>query len=146
MNPMQLQLDDQRRGEFLRAIDTDVETLSNFELSFIETFREQRGKIAGGLDHHWFTEARRDVVDKMIQRYGMRSHKFETAPSAFRLPTAEQGKCGYIIRDENRQQVRCGKSASVTLHNGLELCKDCNDTREAALKRARDAKQERRRF
>lgn len=132
---------DLRRGEFLRAIDSGVENLSQFEMDFIESFLGDRALKDAALDWQWFTEGRRKVVDNMIHRYGFRSLKMEAA-AVNRLPPSAPGKCGYLVRPEpGRPQQRCGAAAVIKLRNGLELCNDCNQIREDGIAKLRAARE-----
>ena len=135
------QNEDSRRGDFLRAIDGDEANLSDFEVKFVGDFIKARGKSNADLDFQWFTAGRRQVVDNMIHRYGLRTLKQSAAPV---VPQAEPGHCGYLKRDEEtRKQTPCGAKAVIKLRNGLELCADCNRVREQGLAMLRAAKERR---
>jgi len=137
----QANYEDARRGEFLRAIDTAAETLSEFEISFVGDFIKERGGKEIAMDVTWFTSGRRQVVDNMIHRYGFRSLK---SPSgvATKLPTAATGCCGYLVRsDETNRRVCCGRPATFKSPRGLELCTEHTQTRAAELDHLRKAKE-----
>lgn len=130
------QNEDSRRGEFLRAIDGDAVTLNEFEAGFVADFVRQRGKADPALDFQWFTPNRRTVVDRMIQRYGMRFVK--PVPNVTTLPPAEAGKCEYLVKGERRNE-RCGQPATVS-RNGFSLCAACDEIRARGLQQLRDSK------
>lgn len=131
---------DCRRGEFLRAIDAGTENLSDFEMNFIESFLGARALVDRALDFQWFTPARRRVVDGMIQRYGMRSLKFEGSAARQPIPQAEAGHCGYLIEREGRRNQPCGEPAVFKLQSGLELCATHDQERKENLERLRQFK------
>ena len=129
--------EDCRRGEFLRAVDAAVETMSDWEARFIKGFVDERAAKDASLDHQWFTDGRRRVVDNMIHRYGFRS----TKPPLARVPApAREGCCNYLTRHEGRLNVRCGEPAVTKLHNGLELCQEHLDQRTELQEKLRAAK------
>ena len=129
---------DNRRGEFLRAIDGDEHAnLNDWEIKFVSDFIKARAGIAHNLDFKWFTPGRRAVVDKMIQRYGFRSLR----PVQTRMvPQVEPGHCGYLKHEEGRRNVPCNAPAVVKLQSGLELCAECDQTRKENLEKLRQFK------
>ena len=136
--------EDCRRGEFLRAIDAGVENLSEWEINFIQCFLGERALKPAALDHQWFTDGRRRVVDNMIHRYGFRKQqtansKHQTSNTKLPEP-ARDGCCNYLTRQDGRLNVRCGERAVTKLHNGLELCQAHLDERTELLEKVRAAK------
>lgn len=134
------QNEDSRRGEFLRALDVAAETLSDFEINFVGGFIKDRGAHPIEFDFRWFTPGRRQVVDNMIHRYGVRTLKAESGSQA-KLPIAPAGACGYLVRnsEDNRREV-CGAPATTTSPRGLELCAVHTQIRAEELAHLRAAK------
>lgn len=138
------QNEDSRRGEFLRALDVAAETLSDFEIEFVGSFLGRMGKQSPEFDFQWFTHGRRQVVDGMIHRYGMRTLQ-PVSGATKKLPTAPAGHCGYLVRnDETGRRECCGAKATVKTGRDLELCATHAATRAAELKHLRDAKEKHR--
>lgn len=135
---LRAQTEDNRRGEFLRAIDCGQTNVTEFELNFIESFLGDRATKDAALDFQWFTPRRREVVDSMIQRYGMRT----LSPVAVRqdIPQAEAGCCGYLVTRDGRRNQLCGAVAVTKLLNGLELCAPHKQEREENLARLQQLK------
>jgi hypothetical protein len=126
---------DARRGEFLRHIHPAE--LSQFESDFLSSFLTDRATKPAGDDFQWFTPARRNVVDRMIQQHGMR-----TAASAAPAPVlqAAAGKCGYILRAAGELPRLCNDPAVSRLRHGLELCASHEAERVDRLARIRELK------
>lgn len=132
------QNEDNRRGEFLRALDCGQTNVSDFEMNFIESFLGDRATKDRALDFQWFTPRRRDVVDGMIKRYGFRS--LRAPSSALRIPQAAPGHCGYLVREDGRANVLCNQPAVMKCNNGLELCAQHDALRTEQMEKLRQYK------
>ncbi len=132
------QNEDCRRGEFLRAIDCGQTAVSDFEMNFIESFLGDRAAKPADLDFQWFTLKRREVVDGMIRRYGMRT--LQPVANRQAIPQAEPGHCGYLKTEDGRRNVPCNQPAVVKLPGGLELCAACQQIRTDVIEKMRQFK------
>lgn len=138
----QLETEDLRRGKFLRALEDSELIVTDWEAQFIASFLDFTSNRPGD-EPRWWTPGRRDAADKMMSHYAEVANQLPAhapAPTPA-LPASEPGKCGYLIRGDDRRQHRCNQPATVTLHHGLELCAAHNRERLAQLERQRQFNQ-----
>lgn len=128
---------DSRRAEFLRRLDEAGFEVTEFEAQFLESFLQARSPA-------WWTENRRTVVDKLMERYAARlpefcAHAAAPPPGAkATFPPHVPGECGYLVRGDDRQLVRCGKPVAFRTPGGLEICADHKQARAEWRKRMND--------
>lgn len=105
--------------------------LSAWENDFVASYS------SAGRKNYWFTEGRRDSVDKMWRRYGGElkfPHPLDCVPQRPAVPEAAEGGCQFMVRGDDATQRRCNEPAVCREPRKLRYCQAHREQVERAVK------------
>lgn len=117
---MSKEITDYDRLKFMGKLATSDLNLSDWEQSFIASFRSSSRPSL------WFTAPRRRAVDRLRMQYGslpeinMAMPDPESKPRS--IPDGDPGCCQFMVRNESGRQVPCNEPATSKTNSGFRYC------------------------
>ena len=113
-------ISNERRAEFLRALDKSDLVVTDWEAEFIGSF------LNAHRWYMWFSDGRRASTDKMWMKYGAElKMPFHVAAREDSRPTriedAKAGCCQFLVYDDGTARC-CNDPATQQRRNGFRYC------------------------
>lgn len=135
--------EDARLLGFIKRLDAAPFEVTDWEAKFISDLMERERWALARKRPFSLSEGQREVIEKLRQSYAHRMplEKSEIGNRKFEVPPAEPGTCAFIIRNDERQLVRCGNPAECTTNKGMQICADHKQARDVWRKRQKERAQ-----
>lgn len=128
---------DARLLAFLKRLDAAPFDVTHWEEKFIADLMERERWALARKRTFSLSEGQREVIEKLRKAYAHRMppEKEEWTGRRAEIVPAEPGTCAFIVRNDERQLVRCGKPSAFCTNQGLQICAEHKQARDDWRKR-----------